>query len=126
MGYRGIVSQECAMKSCPACNAADLPDKARFCPTCGAALPAEPAPPPPPRGLEVMAPATTPRKKSKFSETLWFKEGEDAPEEEAAASFDTGPIQDEKYERKGKTPEEVRRRFSLNPDGTPTDDDILP
>jgi len=134
------------MKSCPSCKVTDLPDKTRFCPECGTAVVTVVAPPEPEKPTLVAAPRApeeapvpptpstvpsptvgmgglyvdpmvNPKKKGKFSETLWFKEGEDLSEEEVAA---------ERYLRTGATPDEVRQKFSLNPDQKPKDEDILP
>lgn len=101
------------MKTCPTCKTAEIEDSAFQCATCAAK---------PPTGLGGLYVAPqAPKKKGKFSETLWFKEGDELKDDDLEP--DVAP---DKYAREGQTPEDVRKKFSLNPDKPVTDDDILP
>ena len=143
------------MKICPSCQATQVADSAAACLECGASLASvEPVPTTDPSNAFGFKPAlphdaanaptpaskpdpltpsvglgglyTVPlasKKKGKFSETLWFKEGDELKEDDL-----DDEISPERYlrENPNATPEDVRKRFSLNPDKKATDEDILP
>ena len=99
------------MASCSSCGHDPLPETAHFCPECGAKVDAG-------AGAGLQPVPSAPPKKSNFSETLWFKEGTDAEDEEEG-----GPLVDsdfllersklqERYERQELEPEE-REKFTL-------------
>ena len=110
------------MKTCSSCGFDGITDEARFCPMCGkpAGLTAEAAAAQQPATPQGMTPVATPGKKSRFSETLWFQDGEDVDEAIIDSEFEL-PRADlqERYEHADKVDKSRRKDFSLNEDTKP-------